>query len=158
LKDGRIEQVGTPMELYKKPANLFVAQFIGSPAMNILSATIERAGTSTAVRLPRGECIEVKAGTAVSSVGETVHLGIRPQDLCLAEGSDDKGVLEGRLDYVEQLGEVQLAYVDIGRADHPLIAKLPGNQAVTRGASLRLTVNPANFYLFSQDGRSLAPK
>jgi multiple sugar transport system ATP-binding protein/alpha-glucoside transport system ATP-binding protein len=64
-------------------------------------------------------------------------------------------VQEGRLDYVEQLGEVQLAYVDIGRPDHPLIAKLPGNQAVTRGATLRLTTDPGSFYLFSQDGRSL---
>jgi multiple sugar transport system ATP-binding protein/alpha-glucoside transport system ATP-binding protein len=156
LKDGRIEQVGTPMELYKKPSNLFVAQFIGSPAMNILSATIEGTGAQTIVQLQRGERIEIEASTAALGVGETVHLGVRPEDLRLAVGNQDSGVVEGRLDYIEQLGEVQLAYIDIGRTDQPLIAKLPGGQAVTRGATLRLTADPENLYLFSQDGRSLA--
>ncbi|QMW24439.1 ABC transporter ATP-binding protein [Sandaracinobacteroides saxicola] len=87
LQAGRIEQVGTPLELYRNPANLFVAQFIGSPAMNIVAA--------------RG-----------GPVGAT-HMGIRPEHLALA----GDGEFAGTATLVEHLGEQTLAYVDIGAGE-----------------------------------------
>jgi multiple sugar transport system ATP-binding protein/alpha-glucoside transport system ATP-binding protein len=154
LKDGRIEQVGTPMELYKQPCNLFVAQFIGSPAMNILPAAIEQAGAHTSVKLTGGTTASLPLSTPETAKGAAVSLGVRPEDLRLAGDGADV-LLQGRLNYIEQLGEVQLAYLDIGGADQPLIAKLPGGLEIQRGAALRLTADPENVYLFDESGRSL---
>ncbi|MDY0873787.1 ABC transporter ATP-binding protein [Dongia rigui] len=154
LKDGRIEQVGTPMELYKKPANLFVAQFIGSPAMNILPGTIERDGGRSAIRLIDGATVELPLPVDTAA-GASVRLGVRPEDLRIAGEGDDRTLVEGRLDYIEQLGEVQLAYIDIGAGAPPLVAKLPGGLAVKRGAQLRLTAEAEDLYVFDESGVSL---
>ena len=155
LKDGHIEQVGTPMELYKNPGNLFVAQFIGSPAMNILPATIEKAGTPTVVSHVGGR----KATRADRNAG-VGRQALRSASACgrriwsIATGADY--LFEGLVDYVEQLGEVQLIYIDIGRADLPLVTKLPGNAEVKRGAMLRLDADAGDLHIFDADGRSFA--
>ena len=158
LKDGYVEQVGSPMELYKHPGNLFVAQFIGSPSMNILPGTIERAGNPTVVAHHAGRKANVPVATPAGAQGTTVSFGVRPEDLRIATGAD--ALIEGPVDYVEQLGEVQLVYLDIGRADQPLVAKLPGNVPVERGTTLRLTADPGDLHIFDAEGRSysrLAP-
>jgi multiple sugar transport system ATP-binding protein/alpha-glucoside transport system ATP-binding protein len=152
LKDGHIEQVGTPMDLYKKPGNLFVAQFIGSPAMNILPATVDAAGATTAISHVGGNKVSVPIATPASAKGAAVSFGVRPEDLFIATGADY--LFEGQVDYIEQLGEVQLVYVDIGRGDQPLTAKLPGNVEVKRGATLRLAADPQDLHIFDRDGRS----
>ncbi|MCO6048933.1 sn-glycerol-3-phosphate ABC transporter ATP-binding protein UgpC [Mesorhizobium sp. RP14(2022)] len=154
LKDGYIEQVGSPMELYKNPGNLFVARFIGSPSMNILPATVSRAGARTEVKLPEGHTVEVPVETPASAAGAKVHFGVRPEDLRVAREGESV-FLEGKVDYVEQLGEVQLVYLDIGRADEPLVVKLPGGAPVERGAPLRLTASAEDLHLFAEDGSSL---
>ncbi|HVJ34703.1 MAG TPA: sn-glycerol-3-phosphate ABC transporter ATP-binding protein UgpC [Terriglobia bacterium] len=155
LKDGRIEQVGTPIELYKRPANLFVAQFIGSPAMNILPGDIERAGNPTTVRLGCGEVAQVPVETSATANGAAVSFGVRPEDLRLAGDIDGSVLFEGKLHFIEQLGEVQLVYVDIGRSDQPLVAKLPGNLELKRGTIVRLTASRDDLYLFDEAGCSL---
>ncbi len=156
LKDGYVEQVGTPMELYLHPGNLFVARFIGSPSMNILPATIERAGGPTAVKLAGGVVAHVPVTTPEDAAGAAISFGVRPEDLRVA-GEDEGNVLfEGRIDYIEQLGEVQLVYVDLGREGEPLVAKLPGNAEVKRGATMRLTADGGDLHIFDPDGRSFA--
>ncbi|MGF7008492.1 ABC transporter ATP-binding protein [Aminobacter sp. BE322] len=152
LKDGRIEQVGTPMELYKHPGNLFVAQFIGSPAMNILPATVDRAGETSLVSHVAGRKTPVPIATPADAQGKGVSFGVRPEDLYVATGDDF--LFEGMIDYVEQLGEVQLVYVDIGRGDQPLTAKLPGNVEIRRGTVIRLAASPDDLHIFDADGRS----
>ncbi|TIQ00569.1 MAG: sn-glycerol-3-phosphate ABC transporter ATP-binding protein UgpC [Mesorhizobium sp.] len=152
LKEGHIEQVGTPMELYKRPGNLFVAQFIGSPAMNILPATIDKSGDSTIVSHVGGRKATVPIATPASATGASVSFGVRPEDLMIATGADY--LFEGTVDYIEQLGEVQLVYVDIGRADLPLVTKLPGNVEVKRGAALRLNADAGDLHIFDADGHS----
>ncbi|CCV03718.1 fused maltose transport subunit, ATP-binding component of ABC superfamily; regulatory protein [Mesorhizobium metallidurans STM 2683] len=154
LKEGHIEQVGTPMELYKRPGNLFVAQFIGSPAMNILPATIDKSGSPTIVNHVGGRKATVPIATPASAKGASVSFGVRPEDLMIATGADY--LFEGTVDYVEQLGEVQLVYVDIGRADLPLVTKLPGNVEVKRGAKLRLSANAEDLHIFDADGHSFS--
>jgi multiple sugar transport system ATP-binding protein/alpha-glucoside transport system ATP-binding protein len=153
LKDGRIEQVGTPMELYKHPGNLFVAQFIGSPAMNIMPGTVDQAGASTVVNV-FGRKIPVPVATPADARGATVSFGVRPEDLSAA--ADESYLFEGRVDYVEQLGEVQLVYVDIGPAQQPVVAKLPGNASVTRGGTMRLSADPGDLHIFDSNGLSYA--
>ncbi len=154
LKDGHIEQVGTPMDLYKKPGNLFVAQFIGSPAMNILPATVVTAGKTTVVDHVGGRKATVPISTPASAKGSAISFGVRPEDLFVATGKDY--LFEGKVDYVEQLGEVQLVYVDIGRGDQPLVTKLPGNVEVKRGSTLKLNANAEDLHIFDGEGRSFA--
>ncbi|TIO88779.1 MAG: TOBE domain-containing protein, partial [Mesorhizobium sp.] len=152
LKEGVVEQVGTPMELYKRPGNLFVAQFIGSPAMNILPAKIEKAGNPTVVSHVGDRKATVPITTPASANGAAVSFGVRPEDLAIATGTDY--LFEGKVDYIEQLGEVQLVYVDIGRADLPLVAKLPGNVEVKRGETLRLNAGAGDLHIFDAEGHS----
>lgn len=156
LKDGRIEQVGTPMELYKRPANLFVAQFIGSPAMNILPATIEKTGASTAVKLNGGKVTPVPVKTSAAAIGTKVSFGVRPEDLQIVSDTGGDALFEGKPHFVEQLGEVQLVYVDLGWGDQPLVAKVPGSLDIKRDAVLRLAADPEKLYVFDDSGRSLA--
>jgi multiple sugar transport system ATP-binding protein len=80
LRDGVIEQEGSPLDVYDKPTNLFVAQFIGSPSMNMLSGTIEEKGGKTSVKLANGESVEIDLKTKVKK-GQQVVFGIRPEHL-----------------------------------------------------------------------------
>ncbi|AXC49229.1 sn-glycerol-3-phosphate ABC transporter ATP-binding protein UgpC [Paracoccus suum] len=153
LRGGRIEQVGSPVDLYRRPANLFVAKFIGSPAMNILPATVTASGAQTQVTLATGGDVGIPLATNAAMRGEPVSFGIRPEDLRLAE--EGQPLLTGRVTLVEQLGEVQLVYLDIPGVIEPLVAKLPGSALLESGAELALTADPGSFHLFGADERSL---
>jgi len=145
-----IGQVGTPLELYERPENEFVAQFIGSPAMNLLPGEIIATGAQTTVRLDGG-------GTAVSAApssevmkGKRVNVGVRPEDLVAA---GDDYIFEGKVNFTEALGEVTLLYFEkVGEAD-PVIGKLPGIHE-QRGKTMRLGASPDKVQVFL-DGRSL---
>ncbi len=151
LKEGCVEQVGTPLKLYKRPGNLFVAQFFGSPAMNILPAKIEKAGNPTVVSHVGGRKATVPIATPAAAKGATVSFGVRPEDLAIATGADY--LFEGKVNYIEQLGEIQLVYIDIDRTNLPLVAKLPGNFQVKRGEIPRLNAGGGDQHIFNQDGR-----
>jgi multiple sugar transport system ATP-binding protein/alpha-glucoside transport system ATP-binding protein len=153
LKDGRIEQVGSPMELYRHPGNLFVAKFIGSPSMNILPAKVTQAGAATGVDL-FGNAVSVPIATPPAAQGANISFGVRPEDLYVAKG--EKALFSGRIDYIEQLGEVQLLYVDIGRKEEPLVAKLPGNATIKRGETIRLDADAADLHIFDGEGHTFA--
>jgi multiple sugar transport system ATP-binding protein len=86
MKDGRVEQTGRPLELYDRPANLFVAGFIGSPAMNFLPATLRRRNGTAQVELADGTLLGTPAGTGGAD-GQPVILGTRPEHLALADGN-----------------------------------------------------------------------
>ncbi|MBL8289022.1 MAG: sn-glycerol-3-phosphate ABC transporter ATP-binding protein UgpC [Rubrivivax sp.] len=88
MRDGRIEQSGSPLELYDRPANTFVAGFIGSPAMNFLPGTLRRGGGGTSVELADGTQLEAPSGAAGSD-GQPVIFGTRPEHLAL---SADRGI------------------------------------------------------------------
>jgi ABC-type sugar transport system ATPase subunit len=154
LKDGHIEQVGSPMELYRRPGNLFVAQFIGSPAMNIVPGKVEKAGNPTTISIAGRSGVTVPIATPASASGQAISFGVRPEDLTVVSG--ENYLFEGKVDYIEQLGEVQLAYVEIGREGDPLVVKLPGNASVERGAMLRVGAQSADLHIFDSGGRSFA--
>ncbi|HSO47561.1 MAG TPA: TOBE domain-containing protein, partial [Rhizobiaceae bacterium] len=153
LSAGRIEQVGSPIELYERPANLFVAKFIGSPAMNILPGAVVAPGEATAVRLPGGSLANVPIATAAGVKDEQVSLGVRPEDLTLAEGSD--AIITGTISLVESLGEVTLLYIDAGSGGEPVVAKLPGTRNFRRGETVRLAASADKLHPFDGDGISL---
>ena len=150
LRDGRIEQVGPPMELYRRPANRFVAGFIGSPAMNVLPAEA-RDGE---VRPLGGAPVAL---AAARGAGEGLALGVRPEDLAPAEDGAP-ALFEGPVTLVERLGEVQLVHLDVaglgGPAAGAVVAKLPGDAEVRRGERLRLAARPEALHLFDAEGRA----
>ena len=88
LSAGNIEQVGAPLELYERPANLFVAKFIGSPAMNIIPATVAATGNQTTVTLTGGMSVTLDVATGASEAGKQASFGVRPEDLRIADGAD----------------------------------------------------------------------
>ncbi|MGA1800713.1 ABC transporter ATP-binding protein [Rhizobium sp. HT1-10] len=152
LSAGRIEQVGPPLELYERPANLFVAKFIGSPAMNIIPATIAEAGAQTVVTLTGGKSVTLDIATPASEKGATASFGVRPEDLRLAEGNDY--LFEGEVAIVEALGEVTLLYIE-GLVDgEPIVAKLPGIAPIERGQKMRFVADRDKLHLFDSGGRT----
>ncbi|CAM5465848.1 sn-glycerol-3-phosphate ABC transporter ATP-binding protein UgpC [Frigidibacter albus] len=153
LRDGRIEQIGAPVELYRRPANLFVARFIGSPAMNVIPATVAGTGAQTRLRLASGGEIELALPTGPGMQGQPVHLGLRPEDLRIAEPGGT--VVGGRVSLVEQLGEVQMTYIEVDGVEGPLVAKLPGTLDLVPGQQIGLSVDPATAHLFDAEEQSL---
>ncbi|MEP0232356.1 sn-glycerol-3-phosphate ABC transporter ATP-binding protein UgpC, partial [Roseibium sp.] len=108
LHGGNIEQVGAPLELYERPANVFVAQFIGSPAMNLVAAQVTETGASTTVQIRKGATATVQVPSKPADQSLLVQLGVRPEDLVLTEGDDF--LLEGTVAIVEALGETTVLY------------------------------------------------
>jgi len=152
LAGGYIEQVGPPMELYDRPQNLFVAQFIGSPAMNIIPATIEKTGASAVVLLAGDKPVDTGIAVPDSDKGKKASLAVRPEDLVATTGDDF--LFEGTVGIVEALGEVTLLYVEDLTENEPIIAKMPGHQKVQRGDKLRFTADKSKLHLFDDQGKT----
>ncbi len=152
-----IGQVGTPLELYEKPRNTFVAQFIGSPKMNLLEGTVTSTGESTAVNLAHGESVTVPISSKDASVGDTVSFGIRPEDFVVAQEGDPV-IYSGEVLYSERLGEVTVVYYKTPEGQDPIIAKIPGIANVKKGEKLDLTGIPEKMHLFDDTGHSFLYK
>jgi alpha-glucoside transport system ATP-binding protein len=153
LSAGNIEQVGAPLELYERPANLFVAKFIGSPAMNVIPATITDAGNTTTVTLTGGKSVTLDIPTATSEKGKTASFGVRPEDLRIA-GSTDDYLFEGEVSIVEALGEVTLLYIEGLVQGEPIIVKLPGITDVRKGQKMHFSADRSKLHLFDADGHT----
>ncbi|MBK5928236.1 ABC transporter ATP-binding protein [Rhodobaculum claviforme] len=150
LAGGGIAQVGAPLDLYQRPRTEFVAQFIGSPAMNLLPAEVVETGARTRVRLASGAEAVAAIPTRDGDRGMAVNLGVRPEDMDLAEGA---GLVSGRVALTEALGELTVLHVaQSGGAE--VLAKLPGVHSELRGQTVSLGAAPERLHLF-HDGRSL---
>ena len=157
MRDGRVEQVGPAMEVYQKPANSFVARFIGSPAMNLLPATATIAGDRLRLTSP-AFTIDIKAKLApeAASTGARLLVGVRPQDVELCAPGEGDGT--GRVAVVEPLGPVSLVHLEVeGLPEMVRVlasADAPPPPAVGDQAGLR--VRSDRVHLFDEkDGRRL---
>ncbi|WP_337266130.1 ABC transporter ATP-binding protein [Oryzifoliimicrobium ureilyticus] len=153
LSAGRIEQVGAPLELYERPANLFVAKFIGSPAMNIIKAKISEAGSTTRVDLQAGRTATLDIVTDASQKGKPASFGVRPEDLRVVTDGEDY-LFEGEVALVEALGEVTLLYINGPASEEPIVVKLAGIHSIKKGERLHFAADPARFHLFDENGRT----
>ncbi|OJY27149.1 maltose ABC transporter ATP-binding protein/trehalose ABC transporter ATP-binding protein/sucrose ABC transporter ATP-binding protein [Gemmobacter caeni] len=151
LAGGGIAQVGTPLELYERPENEFVAQFIGSPAMNLLPGKIVATGAETRVKLDGGGEAIAAIPTGDADLGLAVNLGVRPEDMV---PSDTPALYTGEVEITEALGEVTLLYFKRAGEAAPVVAKLPGIHQGLRHSAVHLTADPAKLHLF-HNGRSL---
>jgi len=145
LDKGEIQQVGSPMELYEHPANLFVAQFIGSPKMNVLPATPSGDGlavTSTKGRIP-----------LAAPPADVVQVGMRPEEIALV--SEAEGNIVGTIDVVERLGSDTFAYVTVDNVGI-LTVRIVGNVAdMAVGQRVGLKFSPDRLHLFGADGKTI---
>jgi multiple sugar transport system ATP-binding protein len=151
LRDGLIEQCGTPLELYNRPANRFVAGFIGSPKMNFLDATVSaRDGVGLAFALAGGESLSMAAPAAKAAPGDKVTVGIRPEHVLLApEG------MPVTVGLIEQLGGNTVLYGTLS-AQQPVVVQVVGQSAVRRGDTVHVHFPSAACHAFDAQGRSLA--
>ncbi len=142
MNAGRAEQIGTPMEVYRNPATLFVAGFIGSPAMNFLPAKGE--GGSRFSLLAGGN---VTAAVGGAEAGRAVTVGVRPEHLRPSDARE--AMVSGPVEMVEELGADTL--VHIGHGAGTLIARLPHGANPGLGSTLHLTADPSRVFLFDSE-------
>jgi multiple sugar transport system ATP-binding protein len=142
MQDGRVEQIGTPLELYDHPANLFVAQFIGSPSMNVVHGVVRRGSDAAWVEAEGGVRWPLAAGSRGSD-GQAVVYGIRPGDLALGDGA---GSVPAEVIVVEPTGaETELL---VRAASAQIVVVMHGRTAVRPGERIGLAVDPAAVHLF----------
>nr|WP_319384028.1 ABC transporter ATP-binding protein [uncultured Roseibium sp.] len=152
LHGGNVEQFGAPLDLYERPANTFVAQFIGSPAMNLITAEVTATGNVTSVKMSDGGHADVPIESRDGDIANAVKLGVRPEDLTVTD-SDDY-LVSAQVEIVEALGETTVLYFKSQNGEEALIAKLPGIHKIDKGTTIRLTAVPEKLHLFDSDGRS----
>ena len=146
---------GPPLELYERPANLFVAKFIGSPAMNIIAAKIVGTGERTSIELAGGKTLAVDVPTPATEQGKAASFGVRPEDLSIVTGDDY--LFEGKVAIVEALGEVTLLYLEAPKGQEPIIVKVPGIVSVGKGETLRFAAPQEKLHLFDAAGKTYRP-
>lgn len=166
LNRGLIEQVGSPLELYRNPINIFVAGFLGAPRMNFFPVTVDQvAGNSVTVSAPglAPIAVELAAGSSVEK-GAKLTLGIRPESIAVADTPSAGAAIAGSVRLVEHLGRETILYVDAGALQCVSSESGTGNITVQIGhvaginadAPVGLSIDPREIYLFStQDERTI---
>jgi sn-glycerol 3-phosphate transport system ATP-binding protein len=147
LNAGTVEQIGTPIELYERPATVFVGGFIGSPAMNLLEARIAAGGG--AVALGGGESLALNGQAGGTSAGTAVTVGIRPEHVALAGLAAATAHLT--VDVVEQLGADTMVHGHFGADRSALTVRLSGVQNPRAGERLPLVIAPCHIHLFDKE-------
>lgn len=159
---GSIAQVGSPLDLYHRPNNQFVAAFIGSPKMNFLSATVQSStDVEVTVKLDKSDdVVRVDANGSSLHVGQPLQLGIRPEHFDQVTDIDSDGgahanadiqTLRREVSLVERLGEHSYLHLD-DLAGTTIVAKQPGDAAYPPGARVAVRFNSSACHLFTADG------
>jgi multiple sugar transport system ATP-binding protein len=151
LNNGRIEQAGTPLELYHHPVNLFVAGFIGSPKMNFFATEVRATGPEgVAVALPGGREIRVPVANCEIGPGTKVTLGVRPEHMRTAP----EGELAGDVAVAERLGGETYLYLRV--PEQPLVViQADGNNPTRVHERVAVRIEPGTCHLFDAEGRAL---
>ncbi len=153
LNGGRVEQFGTPMELYHHPSTKFVASFIGQPNMNLVPAIVEGVDvTGVKVALSGGAEMVLPVDGSTVSTGDKVEVGIRPEHVRLGNSG-----LEISVNVLERLGGVSITYGTIA-GETRFCASLPGDAAIREGTSIMLEVSPDACHVFDAAGDVLRRK
>ncbi|BAX62727.1 MULTISPECIES: ABC transporter ATP-binding protein [Burkholderia cepacia complex] len=143
-----IAQIGTPLDLYHRPASQFVAGFIGSPAMNFLPASVAAAGSGEVRALARDLPLSADVSGDGLETGAGVTLGIRPEHVRVGTGA-----VTGEVAHVEQMGEHTYLYLDTPLSGQPIVAKTDAGGARI-GERLRVDLPAGALHLFHPDGRA----
>lgn len=155
LRDGVIEQVGSPLELYQHPQNRFVAEFIGSPKMNFLSGRVVASEDSYTVGIERlDRTYDAPSGGGRTGAFDDAAIGVRPKDLRVVEAEDPRALLSGRITVIENLGGSAYIYVETD-AGQTLVSEVDGVFALPEGTRVHVGADPRHLYLFDSAGVAL---
>ncbi len=153
LHGGIVEQVGTPLELYHCPRNMFVAGFIGSPRMNFIPAVVSAVkGRTVSISLPGGGTAAITMKTNLPGEGTALTLGIRPEHITL--GGSCKSVIKGTVRVADYLGSVTMFYVALADGSE-ISVKADGLAAERAGDALSFTLPAAACHLFDAQSRTI---
>ncbi|WP_223458764.1 MULTISPECIES: ABC transporter ATP-binding protein [unclassified Pseudomonas] len=152
LNGGRVEQVGSPRELYERPASRFVAGFLGSPRMNFLAARLHVPGKTSLVDTPVLGMTALPFDSSNLAVDAPLSLGIRPEHVSLKAAQGTAGVV---VTGVEYLGSETYVHLDTGQ-DEPLICRCEVNAGWQVGDQVELQLEFGNLHLFDADGTALS--
>jgi multiple sugar transport system ATP-binding protein len=153
MNERRIEQIGTPMEIYRRPATRFVAEFVGTPRINLVPVRVSELNGLARAQLPDGAMVDTAVPFALLRAGQEMTLGLRPEAVRISDASraGSGASLRGTARVVERLGERTLVYVAL--ADGTLLtAEDRGDSVVQAGDAVGLTVDGRAAHLFSADG------
>ncbi|HEY6047813.1 MAG TPA: ABC transporter ATP-binding protein [Sphingomicrobium sp.] len=149
INDRRIQQVGRPMEIYNRPANIFVAQFVGSPAMTLLPAELaDGTGEFAKLRLGDGTLVTTKVKREKLPAGP-LRLGLRPEAVRVGGGAKAKS--KATVQLVERLGDRTLVYAQLSDGQ-PIVGEDEGQSPLKIGDSVALTIDGAAAHVFGPDG------
>ncbi|WP_310463132.1 sn-glycerol-3-phosphate ABC transporter ATP-binding protein UgpC [Sphaerotilus sp.] len=152
---GVIEQVGTPMQLYHQPANLFVAGFIGSPTMNFMPGQLESATAERAeVRLDSGHLVTAHVDASRLQRGAAVTLGVRPEHLLASTLPGDNAV-RGTVQAAEHLGDVTYLYLQVAGVPQTVVSRTDPENPLNSGDMAHLVLPPHRCHLFDAQGLAL---
>jgi len=155
INKGMIEQVGSPLDLYHSPANLFVAGFIGSPKMNFLPCKLVSGDGETAlVRLADGTAIRIKADAHGLAPETSLTLGVRPEHV-VASAEPAPDAATGRVQVAEHLGDITYLYVDAPSCPTTLTIKADPTNPLSNGDAAHLVFPADHCYLFDPLGKTL---
>jgi len=147
MNDRKIQQVGAPMEIYSRPANTFVAQFVGSPAMTLAQVTLENGGGPARVKLGDGSAVQTAVPTKGLPGGE-LRLGLRPEAVRVA---DKAATTKAKVELVERLGERTLVYARLSDGQ-PITAEDNAYSRLSIGDDVALAIDGASAHIFGPDG------
>ena len=152
FNNGMIEQTGSPIELYERPVNKFVASFIGSPAMNFLDGELAPADGAMELRIGTAS---IKAGRLSSMTVRPmpVAFGIRPEHIQVVDADD--GHLRAKIEIVEKLGSESVVYFQTEISQTPLVMRAPPGLPLAPGDSVGLRFDLENMHLFAHDDRAI---
>jgi multiple sugar transport system ATP-binding protein len=150
---GSVAQVGSPMTLYHRPASTFVAEFIGSPKMNLLPGKLLGAETGHALVEVAGQTVRVAVDARAVAGGSAVQIGIRPEHIAVAD-TGEGAALPATLLHVERLGDASLLYVNPGAGLPTMTVRAEGSVTSPAGTSLTLRLLPEALHLFDAAGQA----
>ncbi len=153
LRSGLVEQIGSPLELYHRPINRFVAGFLGSPQMNFLPGTL-RGRDSEGVTIELDGGVPIRAAVTADGVadGAKVELGVRPEHV---ELSEDESAMPSKVEYIEQLGDAQFVYLSLP-GGNPATARVDSTVRLPLGVTVKVACPAIDCHVFLvEDGRSL---
>ena len=150
-KKGSIAQVGSPLTLYHRPASLFVAEFIGSPKMNVLPATCVAGSEASAHMTVLGHRFDAAVDARRVSGQSGLSLGVRPEDMVLTDSEGDN-VLKGQVAQIEKLGESSLIYFRVPGDEQLLTLKVEGTSQYRKGDAVRVACPADTVHVFDAAG------
>jgi multiple sugar transport system ATP-binding protein len=149
LDSGNISQTGAPLELYHKPANQFVAGFIGNPKMNFLQVTCKGASAAGVEVEYRGQTATLPVNPREGIAGKTLTLGVRPEHIQLGPGDISLTITPT---VIERLGANTVAYASLDGEGENFCAMLPGSIGIRADVPVANGINAADCHLFDEDG------